>query len=155
MKKRPLKATCPRCRPGTRQVRNGKNKSGSVKVKCRLCGKSYTPLPNSTGYGRKIASKVINSYLRARRKTKFALNDESRAILLNPTEERLSRAVARRYGINHQTLLNWLHAWPESVTFYTYIMTFPIRSTIDNRISLNHRKLNLLSNCHLDKTRCS
>ena len=140
MRKQPLKATCPRCRSGTRQVRNGKNKSGSVKVKCRPCGKSYTPRPNSTGYGRKIASKIINSYLRARRKTKFALNDKSRAILLNPTQERLSREVARRYGINHQTLLNWLHAWPETVTFYNYIMSFPIRSTIDNRISLNNRK---------------
>jgi transposase-like protein len=137
MKRRPLKSICPRCRAGARQVRDGRNKSGSLRARCRLCGHGYTLLPNSAGYGRKIVARVINSYLRMRRKTRFALKDKPNAILLNPTEEQLSRKVARKYGINHQTLLNWLHDWPETVSFYHYIMTFPIRSTIDNRIRVN------------------
>src|SRR5690348_4899539 len=111
MKSRPVKATCPRCRSGNRQVRNGKNRSGSIKLKCQRCGRSYTPLSISTGYGRRVAAKVIQAYLRARRKTRFAQQDKPTSILLNPTEERLSRIIARKYGLNHQTLLNWLHGW--------------------------------------------
>lgn len=136
MNRKPLKATCPGCRSGNRQVRNGKNKSGTAKAKCQHCGKTYTLLPTSTGYGRNVVARIIHAYLRARKRTKFALNDNPGSFMLNPTEERLSRKIARRYGINHQTLLNWLHNWPEYEGLADYVMSFPIRSAIDKRILL-------------------
>jgi transposase-like protein len=41
---------CPYCQAQDRQVKNGKNAAGSVRLKCQHCRRKYTPEPNQHGY---------------------------------------------------------------------------------------------------------
>jgi transcription elongation factor Elf1 len=136
-KQKPLKTNCPKCRACKQQSRNGRNQSGTQRARCGFCGHCYTLLPRSVGYSWKVVSKVIHSYLKLRETTRFIENDRADAILLNPTEEGLARSISRKFGINHQTILNWLHAWPAEMSFDDYMLYFPIRSTLDKRASTN------------------
>lgn len=54
---------CPKCKSRTRQVKNGRNKSGSQKYVCRACGTVYTPEPKENGYPADIRLLAIRMYV--------------------------------------------------------------------------------------------
>ena len=49
-KKPRVLAKCPKCSKWTDQIKNGKQRSGSKKVKCLQCRHSFTPQPKERGY---------------------------------------------------------------------------------------------------------
>jgi transposase-like protein len=87
-KKRLSNAVCPNCNTRKQQLRNGKNQSGSLRVRCKPCGRYYTF-----------------------RATPYKYTDQKKANTLWTVkygEFTSLRAVARRANINHQTLRNWI-----------------------------------------------
>ena len=53
---------CPGCGNGM-YVNNGKTQSGSQKVKCLECGKTYTPNPKVKGYPQEKRDEAIKLHL--------------------------------------------------------------------------------------------
>ena len=52
---------CPRCESSIRQ-NNGKNRSGSQRVLCCNCGKSYTTNPKEKGYPEEVRQQAIKMH---------------------------------------------------------------------------------------------
>jgi len=50
---------CPKCGATERQVLDGKNQSGTQKVLCRLCRKSYTLNPKSRAYPKELRDQAM------------------------------------------------------------------------------------------------
>lgn len=77
---------CPRCSEGTRQVKNGKNKSGTQAYLCRHCKKSYTPEPKRRAY-----------------------DDEVRKMAMRAYYSGVSgRGVGKIFGFNKSNIANWI-----------------------------------------------
>jgi transposase-like protein len=87
-KHHPVDATmqCPYCRSTEQQIKDGRNRSGSQRYKCKVCGGTYTPNPRRNGYHHGLRRK---------------------AELLHRAGMSF-REVARELGINHQTVANWV-----------------------------------------------
>jgi transposase-like protein len=81
--------TCPYCQATDKQVKAGKNPSGSQRFLCKQCGKKYTPAPNLNGYPDEIRKQVV----------------------LMALEGKSFRAIARSMGINAQTVVNWINGY--------------------------------------------
>jgi transposase-like protein len=78
---------CPNCRATGHQIKDGHNRSGSQRYKCKVCGCTYTPQPNCAGYPDDIRRKAVMLY-----------------------QSGMSfRAIGRTLGINHQTVANWVN----------------------------------------------
>ena len=84
---------CPYCHSTHRQVRNGKQRSGSIKVKCRLCGKAYTLHRKRRGHPVFVVYAALSFY-----RTK-----------------RSYREVASICGVHHQTVINWVKRYPYGI----------------------------------------
>lgn len=54
---------CPKCKSRKGQVKNGLNKSGSQKYRCRECGTVYTPEPRENGYPADTRLLAIRMYV--------------------------------------------------------------------------------------------
>jgi transposase-like protein len=80
---------CPRCKSGKRQVKNGKNGSGSQKYRCRECGAGYTPEPKEPGYPAATRVLAIRMYV----------------------EGSSYGSIARVLKVNPQTIANWVSAY--------------------------------------------
>jgi LacI family transcriptional regulator len=78
---------CPYCQQTANQLKTGRNLSGSQRYLCKSCQRKYTPAPNSSGYP---------GYLR------------KQAILMC-FDGQTFRAIARKLGVNHQTVANWVN----------------------------------------------
>ena len=78
---------CPSCHARVGQLKAGRNHSGSQRYLCGACGKSYTPEPYRNGYPDELRKKVISMCL----------------------EGQTFRAIARKVGVNHQTVANWVN----------------------------------------------
>jgi transposase-like protein len=81
--------TCPHCQATEKQVKAGKNPSGSQRFLCKRCGKKYTPAPNLNGYPDEIRKRVV----------------------LMALEGKSFRAIARSMDINAQTVVNWINSY--------------------------------------------
>jgi transposase-like protein len=65
-----MEKMCPRCDASEGQMLDGKNKSGTQKILCRFCKKSYTLNPKSKAYNddvRKEALKLLLAGISGRR----------------------------------------------------------------------------------------
>lgn len=80
-------ARCPNCLATEHQIKDGRNRSGSQRYKCKVCGCTYTPQPNSIGYPDSVRERALALY---RAGVSF-------------------RAIGRILGINHQTVANWVN----------------------------------------------
>ena len=80
--------TCPSCQSTARQVKHGRNPSGSQRYLCQSCTRTYTPEPTPTGYGTSLRQQALRLY----------------ADGLN------LRRIARHLGVVHQTVANWVAA---------------------------------------------
>lgn len=83
------RSSCPRCSKRIRQVRDGFTQAGSQRYRCRSCGYRYTPSPKDQGYPEEVRFQALQLYL----------------------EGDSMREVARKLGVNHQSVANWMKAY--------------------------------------------
>lgn len=84
---------CPTCKEKTRQIKAGKNVSGSQRWRCKHCLKNYTPEPNSLGYDEELKLQALRSYV----------------------EGNSLRGIRRILKVHHQTVSNWFEAIAEQL----------------------------------------
>jgi transposase-like protein len=65
---------------------------------CRICGKKYTPFPSPSGYP----------------------EETKRQVILLCLEGQSFRSVARKIGINPQTVVNWINNYMASTSRAIY-----------------------------------
>ncbi len=70
-------------------MRDGKNPSGSQRMRCQACGRRCTPRPQARGYPDEVRGRAIRMCL----------------------EGVSFRQVARELGVNHQTVVNWVNSY--------------------------------------------
>ena len=80
--------TCPSCQNTVRQVKHGRNPSGSQRYLWRACRRTYTPEPTPYGYDDATRRQALRLY----------------------TEGMNLRRIARTLGVVHQTVANWVNA---------------------------------------------
>jgi transposase-like protein len=80
--------TCPKCQAQTRQVKSGRNATGSQRYKCQQCGSRYTPEPKPSGYEERVREQAVKLYV----------------------DGMSFRRIARHLGVNHQSIINWVNA---------------------------------------------
>ena len=78
---------CPYCGATEYQIKDGYNRSGSQRYKCKVCDCTYTPEPKYVGYPDSVRRKAVALY---RAGMSF-------------------RAIGRSLGVNHQTVANWVN----------------------------------------------
>jgi transposase-like protein len=86
--------TCPSCENTEKQVRAGKNKSGSQRMKCQACGRRYTPDPTEHGYPEALRQQAIKLYV-------DGMN---------------FRRIARHLGVHHKTVMLWVSSRAEQLS---------------------------------------
>lgn len=80
---------CPECNASKRQVKNGLNRSGSQKYRCRECGTVYTPEPHENGYPAETRLLAIRMYV----------------------EGSSYGSIGRVLQVNPQSVANWVRAY--------------------------------------------
>ncbi len=85
--------TCPHCQSTERQVKVGRNPSGSQRYLCRGCGRKYTPEPKPRGYDEATRRQALQMYV-------DGLN---------------FRRIGRMLGVAHRTVINWVNAYAASL----------------------------------------
>jgi len=78
---------CPYCHQTEKQVKAGKNGSGSQRWKCNPCGRRYTPEPSQL-YSDEMRQQAIKWY----------------------ADGVGYRRIARHLGVDHVTIINWVKA---------------------------------------------
>ena len=53
---------CPRCNGEEKQNKQGKNRCGTQRYKCTICGKKYTPNPKERGYSEEERQRALRTY---------------------------------------------------------------------------------------------
>src|SRR5919199_6677477 len=85
--------TCPSCQSTTRQVKHGRNPSGSQRYLCQACQRTYTPTPTPSGYDAATRRKALRLY----------------------ADGMNLRRIARHLGVVHQTVANWVAAHADTL----------------------------------------
>ena len=85
--------TCPYCQSSVRQVKNGRNPSGSQRYRCRACGRKYTPEPTPQGYDAPTRQRALRLY----------------------ADGMNLRRIGRTLGVVHQTVANWVAAHADAL----------------------------------------
>jgi transposase-like protein len=85
--------TCPSCQSTTRQVKHGRNPSGSQRYLCQTCKRTYTPAPTSYGYDAATRRQALQLY----------------------ADGMNLRRIARQLGVVHQTVANWVTAHADAL----------------------------------------
>ena len=78
--------SCPRCKAEDRQVRNGKNRSGTQSYLCRHCKKAYTPEPKQRAYSSDVRTMAMKAYYSGVS----------------------GRGVGKMFGFNKSNITNWI-----------------------------------------------
>lgn len=130
-RRKPIRTVCPDCRTSKQQVRNGRNQSGTERIICKACGGIYTSRPKPIGYDRKTVRAVLSTYLDYRELSNHV--DGPDGMYLAPERERVCRMVARKHGIHHQTVLNWIRNWPVGRSLNQYLRRFPVSRILDKK----------------------
>lgn len=77
---------CPHCGAHNQAVRDGRNRSGSQRYRCRACRRAFTPTPKEQGHGVATHEQAVRLYLGG-----MSL-----------------RATGRLLGVVHQSVANWV-----------------------------------------------
>jgi len=80
---------CPYCQANEKQVKCGKNSSGSQRWKCHRCQRRYTPAPTEHGYPDSLHQQAVKLYV-------DGMN---------------LRRIGRHLGIDHKTVSAWVKAY--------------------------------------------
>lgn len=78
--------TCPHCGAHDQAVRDGHNRSGSRRYRCRACQHAFTPTPKGQGHGATTREQAVRLYL----------------------EGMSLRGIGRILGVVHQSVANWV-----------------------------------------------
>ena len=84
---------CPYCEKSEQQVKDGLNRSGSQRYRCKNCQRHYTPQRTEQGYALSVRQQAVQLYL-------DGMN---------------FRRIARHLKVNHQTVINWINAHATTV----------------------------------------
>ena len=84
---------CPSCQSTTRQVKHGRNPSGSQRYLCQTCKRTYTLEPTPYGYDAATRQHALRLY----------------------TDGMNLRRIARHLGVVHQTVANWVAAHADAL----------------------------------------
>lgn len=84
---------CPKCRTGKKQSKFGKNRCGSQRMQCAICGTTYTPEPKQQGYCEEVREKAVRLYV----------------------EGNNFRRIGRLLSVNHQSVVNWVNSYHEKI----------------------------------------
>ena len=84
---------CPSCETKETQIKTGRNRSGTQRILCRGCGKTYTVEPKVRGYGEEVREKAVRMYV----------------------EGNNFRRIGRLLNVNHQSVVNWVNAYHTKV----------------------------------------
>jgi len=79
---------CPYCQSQDRQVKAGKNDSGSQRWQCQQCRHKYTPEPREHGYPDAVRQQAV----------KMSVDGIN------------YRRIARFLGVDHKTVMHWVKA---------------------------------------------
>ena len=79
---------CPKCHNNVPQVKAGRTSAGSQRYRCTECGHKYTPAPKARGYAADTRAEAVREYV----------------------DGGNLRRIARRLGVVHQTVANWVAA---------------------------------------------
>ena len=79
---------CPYCQTSEKQVKAGKNDSGSQRWQCQVCGRRYTPEPKEDGYPDEMRHQAVKLYVEG---TNY-------------------RRIGRLLGVDHVTVMHWVRA---------------------------------------------
>ncbi len=79
---------CPSCKRYDTLIKDGRNRSGSQRHKCKAFGAHYTPEPNINGYPDEIRHKALQMYV----------------------DGNNLRRVGRHLGVSAQSVANWVNA---------------------------------------------
>ena len=85
--------SCPSCQSTTRQVKHGRNSSGSQRYLCQGCKRTYTPEPTPSGYDAATQHQALRLY----------------------ADGMNLRRIARQLGVVHQTVANWVDAHADAL----------------------------------------
>ena len=78
--------TCPRCGARDHLNKDGRNRSGTQRYRCRACRRAFTPTPKEQGDGATVHEQAVRLYL----------------------EGMSLRATGRLLGVVHQSVANWV-----------------------------------------------
>jgi transposase-like protein len=95
---------CPYCHATKRQIKAGKNDSGSQRYWCRLCNRRYTPEPFEHGYPEQMRQQAVKMY----------------------ADGISFRRIARHLGIDHVSVMNWVKAHTEDLPAATLPEEHPL-----------------------------
>ena len=84
---------CPNCQNNETQIKTGKNRSGTQRIKCRGCGITYTIEAKPRGYSEEVREKAVRMYV----------------------EGNNFRRIGRLLGVNHQSVVNWVNAYQAKI----------------------------------------
>jgi len=60
--KETLGRVCPGCKSERNQIHFGQNRSGSQRIRCKDCGKTYTPEAKTKAYSEELREQAIKTY---------------------------------------------------------------------------------------------
>jgi transposase-like protein len=84
---------CPSCEIKEQQIKTGKNRSGTQRILCRNCGRTYTFEPKPRGYAEQVREKAVRMCI----------------------EGNNFRLIGRLLAVNHQSVVNWVNAYHEKM----------------------------------------
>jgi transposase-like protein len=84
---------CAICGQTRYQVKDGLTSAGSQRVRCRACGKRYTPAAKVHGYASNVRAQAVKLYV----------------------DGMHVRRIARQLDVHHQSVINWVNAAAEAV----------------------------------------
>ncbi len=84
---------CPYCQATEKQIKAGLTEAGSQRFRCKLCQRRYTPEPKAQGYPEAMRQQAARLY----------------------ADGMNFRRIARQLRVNHQTVVNWVNAYADSL----------------------------------------
>jgi transposase-like protein len=84
---------CPYCQSKQKQVKAGKNESGSQRWQCQQCGRKYTPEPKAHGYPDVLRQQAV----------KMSVDGIN------------YRRIGRLLGVDHKTVMHWVKAYTDQL----------------------------------------
>lgn len=84
---------CQSCQSLEKQIKTGRNRSGTQRLMCRGCGRTYTPEAKKQGYAEEVREKAVRMYV----------------------EGNNFRRIGRLLSVTPQSVVNWVNAYHEKI----------------------------------------
>ena len=84
---------CQSCQSSERQIKSGRNRSGTQRLQCLECGKTYPLEPKKQGYSEEVREKAVRMYV----------------------EGNNFRRIGRLLAVHHQSVVNWVNDYHQKI----------------------------------------